>query len=129
MQCYFFSELVLSSWIHKSSSLPFLSRFDADVTQFRPSLLLRDFNGQHEFMSQGSESNAAVCDVQDRNRLTSSEKSLIRKRLIPLIISLLILGAAVAIHLLVPLPSFPDTASVGNDALGFNITINTTRSR
>jgi len=123
------SELDLSSWIHKSSSLPFLSRFDAHVTQFQPSLLLRDFNGQHEFMSQGSEPNTAVCDVQDRNRLTSLEKkSLIRKRLIPLIISLLILGTAVAIHLLVPLPSSHETASLGNDTLGFNMTSNTTRN-
>lgn len=124
------SELVLSSWAHKSSSLPFLSRFDADVTQLGPPLLLRDFNSQHELRSQGSEPNTAVCDVQVRNRLTSSEKkSLIRKRLIPLIISLLILGAAVAIHLLVPLPSSRDTASVGNDTLSFNMTSNTTRNR
>ena len=100
------------------------------MTQFRPPLLLRDFNGEHELSSQGSEPNTAVCDVQDRNRLTSSEKkSLIRKRLIPLIISLLILGAAVAIHLVVLLPSSHDTASVGNDTLGFNMTSNTTRNR
>ena len=127
---YFFSELVLSSWIHKSSSLPFLSPCDADVPQLRPSLLLRDFNGRHEFISQGSEPNTAVCDVQDSNRLTSSEKkSLIRKRLIPLTTSLLILGAAVAIHLLIPLPSSQHTASVGNDTLGLNMTSNTTQNR
>ena len=129
---FFFSELVLSSWIYKSSSLPFLSRFDADATLLRPALLSRnvsDCNGQHEFISQGVEPNTAACDVQGRNRLTSSEKkSLIRKRLIPLIISLLILGAAVAIHLLVPLPSSHDTASVGNDTLSFNVTIVTTES-
>ena len=129
----FFSELVLSTWIHKSSSLPFLSRFDADVTQFRPALLSRDVsdcNGQHEFMSHGSDPNAAMCDVKDSNRLTSSEKkSLIRKRLIPVIISLLILGAAVAIHLLVPLPSSHETVSVGNDTLSLNMTSNTTRNR
>ena len=125
-----FLELVLSSWIHKSSSLPFLSRFDAGMTQFRPPLLLRDFNSQHELRSQESEPNTAVCDVQDSNRLTSSEKkSLITKRLIPLIISLLILGAAVAIRLLVPLPSSHDTASVSNDTLGFNMTSNSTRNR
>ena len=124
----FFSELLLSSWVHKSSSLPFLSRFDAGVTQFRPPLLLRDF--KYELRSQGSEPNTAVCDVQDSNTLTSSEKkSLIRKRLIPLIISLLILGAAVAIRLLVPLPSPHDTASVGNNTLGFNMTSNSTRNR
>ena len=91
--------------------------------------MLRDFNGQHEFMSQGSEPNTAVYDVKDSHRLTSSEKkSLIKKRLIPLIISLLILGAAVAIHLLVPLPSSPETASVRNDTLGFNMTGNTTQN-
>ena len=108
LYCNLFSELVLSSWIYKSSSLPFLSRFDADMTQLRPALLSReasDCNGKHEFISQGSEPNTVVYDVQDRNRLTSSEKkSLIRKRLLPLIISLLILGAAVVVHLLVPLP-------------------------
>ena len=123
---FFFSELILSSWIYKSSSLPFLSRIDADGTRFQPVLLSSDethCNGRHEFMSQGSEPNAAVCDVKSSNRLTSSEKkSLIRKRLIPLIISLLILGAAVAIHLLVPLPSSHDTASVGNDTLTPNLT-------
>ena len=43
-----FPDLFLSSWIYKSSSLPFLSRFDADNTQFRPSLLLRDVNKQPE---------------------------------------------------------------------------------
>ena len=123
------SELVLSSWIHKSSSLPFLSRFDAHVTQFQPSLLLRDFNGQHELLSQESEPNTAVYGVKDRNRLTSLEKkSLIRKRLIPLIVSLMILGAAVAIHVLVPLPSSHNTASVGNDTLGSSMTSNTTRN-
>ena len=74
-------------------------------------------------MSRGSDPNAAVCDVKDSNRLTSSEKkSLIRKRLIPLIISLLILGAAVAIHLLVPLPSYHETAPIGNDTLSPNLT-------
>jgi len=41
---------------------------------------------------------------------------------------LLMLGAAVAIHLLVPLPSSPETASVGNDTLGFNMTGNTTQN-
>lgn len=56
------------------------------------------------------------------------KKSLIRKRLFPLIISLLILGAAVTIHLLVPLPSYRDTASVGNDTLSLNMTIVTTKS-
>jgi len=124
--------VVLSSWIHKSSSLPFLSAFDAEGTQFRPSLRLRDFNGHHEFKSQGSEPNAAVCDVKHSNRLTFSEKkSLIRKRLIPLIISLLILGAAVAVHLFVPVLSSHETGSVGNDILikGFNVTSNTTRNR
>ena len=102
----FFPELVLSSSICKCNA------------------------GQQEFISQGSEEpKKAARDVQVRNRLTSLEKkSLIRKRLIPLIISLLILGAAVAIHLLVPLPSSRDTASVGNDTLSLNMTIVTTKS-
>ena len=116
---------VLSSWIFKSSSLPFLSRFDADDTQFQLSLLSRDTSDHNE--EQGNESNATVCDVKERTRLTSSEKkSLIRKRLIPLIISLFILGAAVAVHILVPLPSSHETVSVGNDTLSVNITRNVT---
>ncbi|KAL9975271.1 hypothetical protein ACROYT_G012417 [Oculina patagonica] len=121
-------DVILSSWIYKSSSLPFLSRFDADNAQFRLALLSRDMsNGQHEFTQQGNESKTTTCDVQDRSRLTSSEKkSLMIKRLIPLIISLLILGAAVAIHLLVPLPSSHETALVGNDTLNHNITSNVT---
>jgi len=61
----------------------------------------------------------------------SEKKSLIRKRLIPLIISLLILGAAVAVHLLVPVPSSHENGSVGNDMFinGFNMTSNTTQNR
>ncbi|XP_078367530.1 multidrug and toxin extrusion protein 2-like [Oculina patagonica] len=129
------SDMILSSWIYKSSSLPFLSRFDADNTQFRLAVLSRDMsngsrdmsNGQHEFAQQGNESKATACDVKDRSRLTSSEKkSLIIKRLIPLIISLLILSAAVAIRFLVPLPSSYETALVGNDTLSHNITSNVT---
>ena len=105
-----------------------LSSFDADNTQFHLALLSSDTrNGQHELIQQENESNTTVCDVKDRTRLTSSEKkSLIRKRLIPLIISLLILGAAVAIHLLVPLPSSNGTAPVGNGTLSLNITSNVT---
>ncbi|KAL9975274.1 hypothetical protein ACROYT_G012423 [Oculina patagonica] len=122
------SGMILSSWIYRTSSLPFLSRFEADNAQFKLALLSRDTNnGQHEFAQQENESKTTVCDVKDRSRLTSSEKkSLVRKRLIPLIISLLILGAAVAIRFLVPLPSSHDTASVGNDTLSNNITSNVT---
>ena len=123
--------MFLSSWIYKSSSLPFLSRFDANNTQFQ--LLSRDAskqpecNGELEFQQEESTSETA-CDVKHRNRLTSSEKkSLIRKRLIPLGISLLILGAAVAVRFLVPLPSSHEKASVGNDTLsGNNVTGNAT---
>lgn len=131
---FFFPELVLSSLVYTSSSPPFLSHFNADVTQLRPALLSSDVSGcnagQHEFISQGSEEpNTAARDVQVRDRLTSSEKkSLIRKRLFPLIIALLILVAAVTIHLLVPLPSPHDTASIGNDTLHLNMTIVTTKS-
>ena len=60
--------------------------------------------------------------------LHHQRRRLIRKRILPLIISLLILGATVVIHLLVPLPSSHDTASVGNDTLSFNVTIVTTKS-
>ena len=131
----FFPELLLSSAIYKSSSPPCLSPFNADSTQLRPALLSSDASGcnpagLHEFISQGSEEpNTAVRDVQIRNRLTSSErKFLIRKRLFPLIISLLIFGAAVTIHLLVPLPCSHDTESVGNDILSLNMTMVTTKS-
>ncbi|XP_078367532.1 multidrug and toxin extrusion protein 2-like [Oculina patagonica] len=122
------SDMILSTWIYRTSSLPFLSRFHADNNQFRLGLLSRDTsNGQLEFTQQESESDETTCDVKDRSRLTSSEKkSLVRKRLIPLIISLLILGAAVAIRFLVPLPSSHGTASVGNDTLSHNITSNVT---
>lgn len=71
LYCDLFSELILSNWIYKSSSLPFLSRFDADVTLSRPALLSRevsDCNGKHEFISQGSEPNTAMCDVQLRQK-------------------------------------------------------------
>ena len=135
LPAFFFPELVLSSSIYKSSSPPFFSRLNADLTETRPAFLSSDVSGcnpagLHEFISQGSEEqNTAARDVQIRNRLTSSEKkSLIRKRLFPLIISLLIFGAAVAIHLLVPLPSSHDTASVDNDTLDLNMTMVATKS-
>ena len=122
--------MVHSRWIDKLSSLPrFLRQSDADNTQSQLSLLpLDECNGELEFEQEESTSETA-CDVQHRNRLTSSEKkSLIRKRLIPLGISLLILGAAVAVRFLVPLPSSHETASVGNDTLSVNMTGNVTKS-
>ncbi|KAJ7370334.1 hypothetical protein OS493_032832 [Desmophyllum pertusum] len=128
------TDMVLASWIYKTSSLPFLSRFDTDNTQFRHALLSRDVNaqpqcnGDHESLPQGNESNTTACGVKDRSTLTTSQKkSLIAKRLLPLVISLLILGAAVAVRFLVPLPSSHETVtSVGNDTLSLNITSNAT---
>ena len=47
-----------------------------------------------------------ITSIKRSHGLTSSEKrTLVAKRLIPLGLSLLVLGGAVAIHFLIPLPS------------------------
>lgn len=117
---------MLSSWIYKTSSLPFLSRFHAANNHFE--LLTSDgnkrteCNGELEFNLEDS-----VLETNHHIRLTSSEKkSLITKRLIPLGISLLILGAAVFVRFFVPLPPSYETATVDNKTVSGNITGNFT---
>ena len=51
-------------------------------------------------------SEMGITSIKRSRGLTPSEKkTLVPKRLIPLVVSLLVLGGAVAIHLLIPLPS------------------------
>lgn len=123
-------DAMLSSWIYKTSSLPFLRRFHAGNNHFE--LLTSDenkrteCNGELELMQEDNASGRA-CDANHLIRLISSEKkSLIRKRLIPLGISLLILGAAIVVRFLVPLPPSYETATVGNKTVSGNITGNLT---
>ena len=107
---------------------------ETDDSQFRLSLLSHgaskssECNGRLEFQ-QGNESDSAA-DVNHSHRLMSSEKkSLIIKRLIPFVISLFVLGGAVTIRFLIPLPSSHDVAAVGNDSINLNSTYNfTTKS-
>jgi len=103
-------DVFLASWIYKTSSLPFLHRFSAEDNHFRRILLSSDANtpsecNGHLELQQVNESQTAA-NVKDSYVLSLSEKkSLIVKRLFPLTISLLMLGGAVAIRLLIPLPS------------------------
>lgn len=128
------SDVFLASWIYKTSSLPFLHRFNADDNYFRRILLSNDANtpsecNGHLELQQVNESQTTT-NVKDNYGLSPSEKkSLIVKRLFPLIISLLMLGGAVAIRLLIPLPSSHEVVSSGNDTLNLDITYNfTTKS-
>ena len=121
---------MLSSWIYKTSSLPFLCRFHAANNYFE--LLTSDgnkrtgCNGELEFNLEDSALETA-CGTSHHIRLTSSEKkSLITKRLIPLGISLLILGAAVFVRYFVPLPPSYETVTVDNKTVSGNITGNFT---
>ena len=133
--CGVFSDTLLASWIDKTSSLPFLNRFNAGDNRYRHDLLSTDVNtppecNGHLELQQLNESET-VPNVKDKSyRLTSSEKiSLILKRLIPLAISLAMLGGAVAIRYLIPLPSSREMTAVGNDTLNLNSTYNfTTKS-
>lgn len=106
-------EILISSWINKSSSLPFLDRFSKrDDSPFRLTLLAEDVNSSlddrvHSVEKQAMDgSEMGITSIKRSHGLTPSEKkTLIAKRLIPLVLSLLVLGGAVAIHFLIPLPS------------------------
>ncbi|KAK2559610.1 Multidrug and toxin extrusion protein 2 [Acropora cervicornis] len=106
-------EILISSWINKSSSLPFLDRFSKrDDSPLRLNLLPEDVNSSlddrvHSVEKQAMDgSEMGITSIKRSHGLTPSEKkTLIAKRLIPLVLSLLVLGGAVAIHFLIPLPS------------------------
>ena len=106
MYGFFFSDLILASWISKSSSLPFLNHIDANNSQFRLTLLPNDVNTSLEFDSYRKEiESEATANMKRSHSLGSAQKrALIVKRLIPLVISLMILGGAVAARFLIPLP-------------------------
>lgn len=120
--------MLLASWIYKTSSLPFLNRFNAEDNQFRHVLLSTDANTPSECNGDLKRQQLNKSQYADSNVLTSSEKkSLVAKRLIPLLISLLMLGGAVAVRFLIPLPSSSDvTMSVGNATVHRNSTYNIT---
>ena len=121
---FFFSDLILASWISKSSSLPFLNHIDANNSQFRLTLLPNDVNTSLEFDSHQKEiESEATANMKRSRSLTSAQKrALIVKRLIPLVISLMILSGSVAVRFLIPLPSSHETSSFGNDTLASNTT-------
>ena len=101
----FFSDLILASWISKTSSLPFLNHMDANNSQFRLALLSNDGSTSEKDSRQGEIESEATANIKRMHSLTSAQKrALIVKRLIPLVISLLILGGAVAVRFLIPLP-------------------------
>lgn len=125
-------DLFLASWFYKTSSLPFLNRTGADDPQFRLALISSDVNTPLACNDYQQESESQItANVKGSHSLTPREKkSLIVKRLIPLLICLVILGGAVALRFLIPLPSSHEMASFGNDTLTTNSTYNnfTTKS-
>ena len=102
---FFISDLILASWISKTSSLPFLNHMDANNTQFRLALLSNDGSTSERDSRQEEIESEATANIKSSHSLTSAQKrALIVKRLIPLVISLMILGGAVAARFLIPLP-------------------------
>ena len=108
----YISEILISNWIYKSSSLPLLDRFGkSDDSPLRLTLLPEDVNSSldNRIHSEKQAMDGSEMDITSTKRshgLTPSEKkTLVAKRLIPLVLSLLVLGGAVAIHFLIPLPS------------------------
>ena len=101
----FFSDLILANWISKTSSLPFLNHMDANNSQFRLALLSNDGSTSERDSRQEEIESEATANIKRSDSLTSAQKrALIVKRLIPLVISLMILGGAVAARFLIPLP-------------------------
>ena len=120
---FFFSDLILASWISKTSSLPFLNHMDANNSQFRLALLSNDGSTSERDSRQEEIESEATANIKSSHSLTSAQKrALIVKRLIPLVISLMILGGAVAVRFLIPFPSSHETSSFGNDTLTSNTT-------
>ena len=102
---FFFSDLILANWISKTSSLPFLNHMDANNSQFRLALLSNDGSTSERDSREEEVESEATANIKRSHSLTSAQKrALIVKRLIPLVISLLILGGAVAVRFLIPLP-------------------------
>ena len=123
MYVFFFSDLIVASWISKTSSLPFLNHMDANNSQFRLALLSNDGSTSERDSREEEVESEATANIKRSHSLTSAQKrALIVKRLIPLVISLLILGGAVAVRFLIPLPSSHETSSFGNDTLTSNTT-------
>ena len=102
---FFFSDLILANWISKTSSLPFLNHMDANNSQFRLALLSNDGSTSERDSRQEEIESEETGNIKSSHSLTSAQKrALIVKRLIPLVISLMILGGAVAARFLIPLP-------------------------
>ena len=120
---FFFSDLILASWISKTSSLPFLNHMDANNSQFRLALLSNDGSTSERDSREEEVESEATANIKRSHSLTSAQKrALIVKRLIPLVISLMILGGSVAVRFLIPFPSSHETSSFGNDTLTSNTT-------
>ena len=105
MYVFFFSDLILANWISKTSSLPFLNHMDANNSQFRLALLSNSGSTSERDSHEEEIESEATANIKRSHSLTSAQKrALILKRLIPLVISLMILGGAVAVRFLIPLP-------------------------
>ena len=103
--------------------LLFLNHVDADNSQFRLALLSNDGSTSERHSHQEEIESEATATIERSHNLKSTQKrALIVKRLIPLVISLMILGGAVAVRFLIPLPLSQETSSFGNDTLTSNTT-------
>ena len=109
----YIAEILISNWIYKSSSLPLPACFSkSDDSPLRITLLSENVNSSLDNRVHSAEKQAmdgsemGITSIKRSHGLTPSEKkTLIAKRLIPLALSLLVLGGEVAIHFLIPLPS------------------------
>ena len=96
---------------------------DANNFQFRLALLSNDGSTSERDSRQEEIESEATANIKSSHSLTSAQKrALIVKRLIPLVISLMILGGSVAVRFLIPFPSSHETSSFGNDTLTSNTT-------
>ena len=102
----YISEILVSNWIYKSSSLPLLDRFSkSDDSPFRLTLLPEDMNSSLDNRVHSAEKQAmggsemGITSIKRSHGLVtpSEKKTLVAKRLIPLGLSLLVLCGAVAL--------------------------------
>ena len=109
----YIAEILISNWIYKSSSLPLSACFSkSDDSPLRIILLSENVNSSLDDRVHSAEKQAmdgsemGITSIKRSHGLTpSGKKTLVARRLIPLVLSFLVLGGEVAIEFQIPLPS------------------------
>ena len=109
----YIAEILISNWIYKSSSLPLSACFSkSDDSPLRIILLSENVNSSLDNRVHSAEKQAmdgsemGITSIKRSHGLTpSGKKTLVARRLIPLVLSFLVLGGEVAIEFQIPLPS------------------------